>query len=94
MWECRLCKRVHEDDDDQCWSCGGHRAHVEISPEKEKEAERVIGIEQGKEDIWECRVCRRLLEGTDTACWSCGGKRTDVEINRRSGEGILFKDKT
>jgi len=86
MWECRLCMRFHEDDDEQCWSCGGNRAQVENSPGKGKDEAGVIGIEQGKEDTWECRLCHRLLEGTDTACWSCGGKRTDIELSRKLGE--------
>ena len=79
MWECRLCRRLLDDEDKMCWCCGGKRADVELVKEKKVEEDNIIDMSYRDENNWECKNCRRLLTNKDDECWSCGGKRADVE---------------
>ena len=80
MWECRLCRRLLDDQDKTCWSCGGKRAAVELLKQSKGEEDNVIDMSHRDGKTWECKACRRLLEARDKECWSCGGKRADVEL--------------
>lgn len=80
MWECKLCRRLLEEDDETCWSCNGKRAEVELVKEKKVGEENIIEMSRPDKKAWECKVCRRLLDDSDAECWSCGGKRADVEL--------------
>lgn len=80
MWECRLCRRMLDDKDETCWSCGGKRADVELLKERKVEEDNIIDISHRDDNHWECKNCRRLLTDKDDECWSCGGKRADVEL--------------
>lgn len=79
MWECRLCRRFLDDEDETCWSCGGLRTAVELIKEKKPQDDDIIEITPQHVKTWECKTCRRLLDDGDEECWSCGSKRTDVE---------------
>jgi len=79
MWECKICRRLLEEEDETCWSCSSLREQVEITQIATEE----LGEEQPGDDerhfTWECSICRRLLEEEDETCWSCGSPRPGVD---------------
>ena len=81
MWECKICRRLLEEEEGTCWSCSGLREHVEIVQiEVEKPREEQPG-DDSRHFTWECSICRRLLEEEDQSCWSCGSPRPGVGGN-------------
>ena len=80
MWECKLCRRLLDQEDKTCWSCDGKRKDVELLKDRVVEADNIIEMSQQDKNAWECKICRRLLDRKDKTCWSCDGKREDVEL--------------
>ncbi|MCI0470274.1 MAG: hypothetical protein L0Y73_01290 [Candidatus Aminicenantes bacterium] len=78
MWECRMCRRSLDDEDETCWSCGGLRTAVELIKEQKPQDEDSDEIIPQPGKTWECKICRRMLDDSDEECWSCGSKRTDA----------------
>jgi hypothetical protein len=39
MWECKICRRILEDEDLTCWSCGGKREDVGLTQDQDDKAQ-------------------------------------------------------
>jgi hypothetical protein len=39
MWECKICRRILEDEDLTCWSCGGKREDVALTQDQDDKSQ-------------------------------------------------------
>ena len=96
MWECRICRRILEEEDETCWSCSGLREHVEKEAITSNTVQTGESDEDNRQFTWECSICRRLLEDEDKSCWSCGSSRPgelEGSVKSYMKNGWLMKTK-